>query len=58
METRQVARMQSKLDYLETELAHLNDLLVQCGFPKGIETLKEAASELIAEDAEILGKDL
>lgn len=60
MDSRQIARMQSKLDHLETELLHLQDLLVQCGFPEGIKTLKEAASELIEEDAEMqsFGKDL
>jgi hypothetical protein len=60
MDSRQMARMQSKLDHLETELTHLNELLIQCGFPQGIITLKEAASELIAEDTELQspGKDL
>lgn len=45
-----VAGLESKLDYYETEFCRLNDLLKKCGFPKGIQTLKESALDLLEED--------
>jgi hypothetical protein len=45
----QVAVLESRIDYLETELSHLNKILIECGFPEGIETLKLTAEELIEE---------
>lgn len=45
----QVAVLESRIDYLETELSYLNKILIECGFPKGIETLKLTAEELIEE---------
>jgi hypothetical protein len=47
---KEVAALESKLDYYETEFDHLNVLLKKCGFPKGINTLKESAYELLEED--------
>jgi len=44
-----VAALESKVDMLETELSYLNELLVRCGFPEGIVTLKATVEELIAE---------
>ncbi len=46
-----VACLESKVDMLESELMYLNDMLVRCGFPEGITTLKETVQELLAEDA-------
>ncbi len=46
-----VASLESKIDMLESELMYLNDMLIRCGFPEGIETLKETVNELLAEDA-------
>ena len=46
-----VASLESKIDMLESELMYLNDMLVRCGFPEGIYTLKETVQELLAEDA-------
>ncbi|MBS0604313.1 MAG: hypothetical protein JSS60_04655 [Verrucomicrobia bacterium] len=46
-----VASLESKIDMLESELMYLNDMLVRCGFPEGITTLKETVQELLAEDA-------
>lgn len=46
-----VAFLESKVDHLETELTYIQSLLVQCGFPEGIKTLKETAEELIQEMA-------
>lgn len=46
-----VASLESKTDMLESELMYLNDMLIRCGFPQGIATLKETVHELLAEDA-------
>jgi hypothetical protein len=45
-----VASQESKIDMLESELMYLNDMLVKCGFPEGIKTLKETVQELLSED--------
>ena len=45
-----VAVLESRVDYLETELDQLNTLLQQVGFPEGIATLKETAEEILRED--------
>lgn len=42
-----VARLETRIDFLETELSYLNDLLIRVGFPDGIVTLKETALELL-----------
>lgn len=44
-----IAALESKIDFLETELSYLNELLVGVGFPEGIQTLKMSAEELLAE---------
>lgn len=44
-----VACLESKVDMLESELAYLNTLLVRCGFPKGIDTLKSTVEEILTE---------
>lgn len=49
--SKKVAILESKVDHLETELTYIQSLLVQCGFPEGIKTLKETAEELISEMA-------
>jgi hypothetical protein len=49
--SKKVAALESKVDHLETELTYIHGLLVQCGFPEGIKTLKETAEELISEIA-------
>ncbi len=46
-----VASLESKIDMLESELTYLNDMLIRCGFPEGVSTLKETVQELLAEDA-------
>ncbi|HSX13786.1 MAG TPA: hypothetical protein VLE96_05140 [Chlamydiales bacterium] len=48
---RKVAALESKVDHLETELSYIHGLLIQCGFPEGIKTLKETAEEVIREMA-------
>lgn len=49
---RLVAKQESKIDLLEAELTYLNRLLVNVGFPEGIETLKATAEELLADTSE------
>ncbi len=44
-----IAALESKIDHLETELSYLNRLLIDCGFPEGIATLKLTAEELLSE---------
>lgn len=43
------AKLESQVDLLEAELTYLNGLLIDVGFPEGIETLKATAEELLAE---------
>lgn len=50
-----IARLESRLDILETELSNLNQLTKQVGFCDGIETLRAAAEELL-NDPHILKK--
>lgn len=47
-----IAAMESRIDHLETELSYLNALLINCGFPEGIVTLKQTAEELLSETAD------
>ncbi len=47
MNNTMVAQLETRVDYLETEISYLNDLLVRVGFPQGIATLKETALELL-----------
>ena len=48
-----MAALESKIDMLETELSYLNKILIECGFPQGIETLKMTVEELLEEDAPV-----
>ncbi len=43
-----LASLETRLDFLETELSGLNELLIQVGFSEGIKTLRESAVELLA----------
>ena len=45
----QIAALESKVDLLESEITHLDEILRQCGFPHGISTLKSTVSELLDE---------
>ena len=42
-----VAFLESKLDLLLSEREHLNALLIECGFPQGIETLMSTVQEVL-----------
>lgn len=46
-----VAGLESQVDLLESELVHLNEMLVQCGFAEGIQTLKESMVEMLESEA-------
>ena len=54
----QLAALESKNDLLEAELVYLNEMLIRCGFPEGIKTLKETVQEVLAEDASIERREL
>jgi hypothetical protein len=51
MTTNQLQKMtaflESKVDLLETELSHLDEMLRKCGFPEGIASLKLAVAEVL-----------
>jgi len=51
-----IAALESKIDMLETELDYLNKILVECGFPEGIKTLKMTVVELLEEDGVAMGQ--
>ena len=51
-----IGNLESKVDLLETEFSHINDILKQCGFPEGIKTLKEAVNEILEENPSIKKK--
>jgi hypothetical protein len=55
METTQikarVAALESHVDLLEAELFHLHELLMQCGFPEGIKTLKATVEEYLEDQS-------
>ncbi len=44
-----IARMESRVDLLETELSYIHEMLIRCGFPEGITSLKDTMQELIEE---------
>ena len=50
IDNKYVATLESRVDFLETELYQLNSILKRVGFPQGIVTLKGAAEEILAED--------
>ncbi len=51
-----IAKLESKVDFLEAELIYLNKILVQVGFTEGILTLKETVNELLEESQEVIFK--
>ena len=46
---KRIAWLESRLDQSESELAHLNQLLVDCGFPEGLKTLKLTIEDLLGD---------
>jgi len=51
-----IASLESKVDFLESELTYLNQILIRSGFPEGIQTLKMTVEELLTEEAEAAHK--
>ncbi|MBM3195999.1 MAG: hypothetical protein FJZ62_04570 [Chlamydiae bacterium] len=46
----EIARLQTKLDHFETEWSYLDRILLECGFRKGIMTLKKTVENMIYEN--------
>ncbi|GAB4193386.1 MAG: hypothetical protein Tsb0015_16090 [Simkaniaceae bacterium] len=53
-----IGTLESKIDQLETELSYIDQMLVQCGFEQGIQTLKSSMQEYLTlkEDPTIITK--
>ncbi len=52
-----VAGLESQVDLLESELSYIDQLLLKCGFPEGIKTLKMTVEELLSETSIDLNDD-
>ncbi len=52
-----IAGLESQVDLLESELSYINLLLLKCGFPEGIKTLKMTVEELLSESSIDLNDD-
>lgn len=50
IDNKYVASLESRVDYLETELSQLDELLREVGFTDGILTLKYTAEEILREE--------
>lgn len=50
---RKLAALESKLDIVESELSYLNNLLVQCGFTEGTESLKATLQDILDETSSL-----
>ncbi|HEY4831255.1 MAG TPA: hypothetical protein VIH61_01665 [Waddliaceae bacterium] len=46
-----IAGLESHVDLLESELSYIDQLLLKCGFPEGIKTLKTTVEELLSESS-------
>ncbi len=47
---RRVAFLESRLDQFESELSYVNQLLLACGFPEGVASLKYTIEDLLSEE--------
>ncbi|HEX4839733.1 MAG TPA: hypothetical protein VFU89_04750 [Rhabdochlamydiaceae bacterium] len=52
-----IAGLESQVDLLESELSYIDQLLLKCGFPEGIKTLKMAVEELLSQDTTDIDED-
>ncbi|MBS0647883.1 MAG: hypothetical protein JSS10_01505 [Verrucomicrobia bacterium] len=52
-----VATLETQVDLLETELGYIHELLLKCGFPEGIKTLKKTVEELLSESPLDINED-
>ncbi len=50
---KKIAWLESRLDQTESELSHLNQLLMSCGFTEGVRTLKSTIEDLLDESGQI-----
>ncbi len=50
MTNTRIAFLETQVDFLETELTNLNEMLISCGFPEGTQTLKSTVQELLAAE--------
>ncbi|HEX2578944.1 MAG TPA: hypothetical protein VHK67_00885 [Rhabdochlamydiaceae bacterium] len=48
-----IAGLESQVDLLESELSYIDQLLLKCGFPEGIKTLKMTVEELLSQSVDI-----
>lgn len=48
---RRVSQLESRLDQREAELSYLNTLLLNCGFPEGIQSLKYTIEDLLRDES-------
>lgn len=55
---KKIASLESKVDYLEAELSYLNKILVECGFPQGIQSLKSTVEEVLSEGLDQFNPDM
>ncbi len=46
---KKIANLESKVDFLEAELSYLNKILIDCGFPQGLHSLKNTVEEILSE---------
>ena len=52
-----IAGLESHVDVLESELSYIDQLLLKCGFPEGIKTLKRTVEELLSESPADFNED-
>jgi hypothetical protein len=52
-----IAGLESQVDLLESELSYIDQLLLKCGFPEGIKTLKMTVEELLSQGATDIDED-
>lgn len=52
-----IAFLETQVDLLETELSYIDTILLQCGFPEGIKTLKKTVEELLTESPSDIDED-
>lgn len=43
-----MALLESQMDFMESDMTHLDDMLKECGFSEGLKTLKASVEEFIS----------
>ncbi len=49
---KEIARLETRLDHFETEWSYLDRILLECGFRRGIMTLKKTVENMIHENSD------